>query len=362
MDDERFDASTGFHRFFYIRTLIDVTFTVSQLEVRMRKIQACDNCGKDTRNVRFCCRSCATEVTNKESHRRLLKRDWSQIQQDHDGGMNLGELCKKWSMSYGAIYSALKSGAFVKRKQVHLHSAASKRLLSEKRKLWLHLHPELHPWRRGDKFKSVPCDALKRLLCDEGISFVEEYQPIDGRYYSIDISFPDKKIGIEVNGQQHYESNGRLKTYYQNRHDEIEAKGWRIIEIHYSVVFNKEIMDHLVNDLKSIHCLGISDYSFYKNRQEEIRKAKDKKRGESRQERLRRQLEESPWSCSMCGSKLHSETKTGLCVKCCGMIRRRVARPNAEVLICEVKEMGFCAVGRKYGVSDNAIRKWLSKV
>jgi len=26
----------------------------------------------------------------------------------------------------------------------------------------------------------------------------------------------------------------------------------------------------------------------------------------------------------------------------------------------EVEELGFCGVGRKYGVSDNAIRGWLN--
>jgi transposase-like protein len=29
------------------------------------------------------------------------------------------------------------------------------------------------------------------------------------------------------------------------------------------------------------------------------------------------------------------------------------------VLIEETRRMGFSAVGRKYGVSDNAVRKWL---
>jgi transposase-like protein len=28
-------------------------------------------------------------------------------------------------------------------------------------------------------------------------------------------------------------------------------------------------------------------------------------------------------------------------------------------LIAEINELGYSAVGRKYGVSDNAVRKWL---
>lgn len=38
---------------------------------------------------------------------------------------------------------------------------------------------------------------------------------------------------------------------------------------------------------------------------------------------------------------------------------RVVERPNYEVLIKEIKEMGYSATGRKYGVSDNSIRKWV---
>jgi len=38
---------------------------------------------------------------------------------------------------------------------------------------------------------------------------------------------------------------------------------------------------------------------------------------------------------------------------------RRVERPEYNVLINEVKLNGYSATGRKYGVSDNAIRKWI---
>lgn len=38
---------------------------------------------------------------------------------------------------------------------------------------------------------------------------------------------------------------------------------------------------------------------------------------------------------------------------------RKVSRPSYEQLLEDLKTMSYCAVGRKYGVSDNAIRKWL---
>jgi hypothetical protein len=39
---------------------------------------------------------------------------------------------------------------------------------------------------------------------------------------------------------------------------------------------------------------------------------------------------------------------------------RRAERPPYEQLKREIAEIGYSAVGRKYGVSDNAIRKWVS--
>ena len=38
---------------------------------------------------------------------------------------------------------------------------------------------------------------------------------------------------------------------------------------------------------------------------------------------------------------------------------RRVERPPYEQLVAEVEQLGWCGTGRKYGVSDNAIRKWV---
>ena len=39
--------------------------------------------------------------------------------------------------------------------------------------------------------------------------------------------------------------------------------------------------------------------------------------------------------------------------------QRKIERPDNETLIKEIEELGYSATGRKYGVSDNAIRKWL---
>ena len=39
--------------------------------------------------------------------------------------------------------------------------------------------------------------------------------------------------------------------------------------------------------------------------------------------------------------------------------RRQVVRPPYGRLVADIDALGYAAVGRRYGVSDNAIRKWL---
>lgn len=41
-----------------------------------------------------------------------------------------------------------------------------------------------------------------------------------------------------------------------------------------------------------------------------------------------------------------------------GLKKRTVERPSALQLAQEILNSSFCAVGRKYGVTDNTIRKW----
>lgn len=38
---------------------------------------------------------------------------------------------------------------------------------------------------------------------------------------------------------------------------------------------------------------------------------------------------------------------------------RKVERPPYEKLLEEIEATSYVAVGRKYGVSDNAVRKWV---
>jgi len=101
-------------------------------------------------------------------------------------------------------------------------------------------------------------------------------------------------------------------------------------------------------------------------------------------EKLKKEADKCDLFCKNCHAEVHEEEykKTGVflrkktnkncpvckksllvtnkfCSKSCYAIsRRKVPRPKRKQLIKDLKIMSWSATGRKYGVSDNAIRKW----
>lgn len=63
--------------------------------------------------------------------------------------------------------------------------------------------------------------------------------------------------------------------------------------------------------------------------------------------------------CYKCGKVISRRSKT--CVDCYSIIQRKIVRPEKSVLLNDIKELGYKGTGKKYGVSDNAIRKWIKK-
>lgn len=58
-----------------------------------------------------------------------------------------------------------------------------------------------------------------------------------------------------------------------------------------------------------------------------------------------------------CGKEIKKTSK--YCLICKSKNSRKVERPNKAILLEEIKNLGYVATGKKYGVSDNAVRKWI---
>lgn len=124
-----------------------------------------------------------------------------------------------------------------------------KKKLSDARKKYLANNLDKHPWKKNSKFKSEPCEYLKKFLKEHNYVFEEEFtDPVWLHKYSADICFTDKRIIIEVNGNQHY-TNGQLTDYYQARHDYLVSQGYKVIEFHYSKCYKESDVEQLMNEL-----------------------------------------------------------------------------------------------------------------
>jgi hypothetical protein len=69
-------------------------------------------------------------------------------------------------------------------------------------------------------------------------------------------------------------------------------------------------------------------------------------------------------TCKRCEAEFVPKKRGQLyCSRECGsrakVARRKVERPSHEQLTRELEATNYSAVGRKYGVTDNAVRKWV---
>lgn len=63
--------------------------------------------------------------------------------------------------------------------------------------------------------------------------------------------------------------------------------------------------------------------------------------------------------CPQCGAYMIRTAK--LCRKCSWEASRKVQRPNRNTLKEEIRKVPMVQIAAKYGVSDNAVRKWCQK-
>jgi len=210
----------------------------------------------------------------------------------------------------------------------------------EKIRQWYLDNPDRHPWRKHSKFKSVPCEKVKEFLKTLNIRFIAEYQPnVGGRNFSIDIAMPDKLIAIEINGNQHYEKEGRLKPYYQIRQELLEKEGWTVYQVHYSCCFNLEKWRTFFTEIESSQTKVDFDYFHYTP----IKKSERKKYCKCGKEICRyRSIH-----CRSCAATFSS--------------KRKVERPTKEKLIELIKSTPMIKLGIQFGVSDMAVRKWCKR-
>lgn len=71
-------------------------------------------------------------------------------------------------------------------------------------------------------------------------------------------------------------------------------------------------------------------------------------------------LKKKEFFCKNCEKKIRNN-KNDLCRKCYNFRQRKIERPSLEQLLKDIEQTNYLTVGKKYNVSDNAIRKWIKQ-
>ena len=263
--------------------------------------------------------------------------DWENIQEEHNKGKPFTELSKDYHISNHTLSKAVKLGILIRRVGL---SDYSRLKMSISYKQWLSNNPDKHPWKNSNKHISQPCEKVKEYLLTKCIPFVGEYKPnIFGRHFSIDIAMPDKMIALEINGNQHYEKDGTLKPYYQDRHNLLENNCWTVYEIRCKACFKLDKLDEFFELLKKSDNKVEFDYFTYIPKNKIENKCK-------------------------CGKNINPES---MCCRDCHYKREigskhKIEWPPKEIFEIILWERPTSHIAKELGTSDNMVAIYVKRL
>lgn len=211
-----------------------------------------------------------------------------------------------------------------------------KKTQRDKRLEFMKNNPDQTAWRK--KNLSYPEKVFIGLLKMNNLHkqySIERERPVFP--YFIDFAFENVMVAVEVDGSQH-ELPDRKKRDHQ-KDETLKNNGWRVFRITAKEVLFEgglviaKLKEFIGSDEIFENC-GIKMHKTVKQLEKE------------KQKKLR---------------LIELEQNNGLTIKkkenC--LSQRKVDRPPFDQLQQEIRDLGYSAVGRKYEVSDNAIRKWV---
>lgn len=291
------------------------------------------------------CEYCSKELKNKGGYVRHIKtcKKVQKIKSEviklyTEDSLNIGKLSKRYNIGKNAIIKILgdekrtsSESAKIAHKlypEKYKHSEESKQKMRIKRLEYMRKNPEKTAWRKSNISypEKIFLKEIIKLGWNKNHLIVREYSFFP---YFIDFAFINEKVAVEIDGSQHL-LNER-KDSDKRKDDLLIEKGWRIIRIKAKDInLNldesiSKIKEFISSDVKYKN-VGIIEYKNYKEKKCE------------------------------CGEQILNTSDK--CQKCNNINQRKVERPPYEQLLEEINELGYIGTGRKYSVSDNAIRKW----
>jgi len=204
-----------------------------------------------------------------------------------------------------------------------------------------------------------------------------------GKYF-IDFLFVELKMVFVVDGDQHFKNEEAIE-YDRVRDEYFLNEGFKVYRVRWKDVFHNPQTE--INELTDF-IKNIDRNTYRKYVIDDCKYIKPKRSTYKYRERIKTK------KCNVCDEMVYSETKncrvchfkirkenakknkiikytnscvvcdTGIhglkmCKECYDIDQRTIERPTYYQLVKEIDETNYVSVGKKYGVSDNAIRKWV---
>ena len=302
----------------------------------------------------------------------MKKYNYILIQEDIENGLTQRELSSKWGISISTLCVASRKGklkfygskeSFKRRLELGLvkpqkHSAETKAKLSRKRKEYLKKNPDKVPYRLNHSSK-VSWPELK---------FAEELirRNIGGWYYeyrngiySYDFAFPDLKLDVEIDGHTH--TLPKVQKIDAERDEWSRSRGWSVLRITAKDLKNnfEESMGRVLEAVKGHQDLDFRVLESFCEMKHFYEKGLSRRSRKSSKKRLKPFKD---YKCKNCGTVKSSRHKLLYCSEECRAEVRssRSNRPRKGLLSSLVESgMSLVQIGKEFGVSDNAVRKWM---
>jgi very-short-patch-repair endonuclease len=181
-----------------------------------------------------------------------IRKNWEEIQKYYDSGLSCDDIIKRFKISSATLWRAKKKGLFKPRTMSEgtslyrklnpdklSHTEATKKKLSKIRTKHLKEHPDQVPYllNHYSKGDSYPEKYFKELFEKENIS-LQFHKQIG--LYQLDFYNEEKKIVIEIDGEQHYVDK-RIVASDVKRTNFLVSLGWRIYRIRWSSYQRKSL-------------------------------------------------------------------------------------------------------------------------
>lgn len=131
------------------------------------------------------------------------------------------------------------------------HTNETKQKISKSRKQYLVEHPEQVPYKLNHSSKeSYPERYFNELFKNEGLTLYKEYYCLG---YYLDFCDIDKKVDIEIDGEQHY-LDDKIVKHDIIRTAALEAAGWTVFRIRWASykAMSKEQKYNIILQIKAL--------------------------------------------------------------------------------------------------------------